>query len=68
MRYVLAYEISCLKDQPLTDRIAILEEQILNLLKFQFILIHIHRYSPHVCILLIFQMLFFLFKIDMLCF
>lgn len=26
MRYVLAYEISCLKDQPLTDRIAILEE------------------------------------------
>ena len=26
MRYVLAYEISCLKDAPLTDRIAILEE------------------------------------------
>ena len=26
MRYVLAYEISCLKDQPLTARIAILEE------------------------------------------
>ena len=26
MRYVLAYEISCLKDEPLTDRIAILEE------------------------------------------
>ena len=26
MRYVLAYEISCLKDTPLTDRIAILEE------------------------------------------
>lgn len=26
MRYVLAYEISCLKDQSLTDRIAILEE------------------------------------------
>ena len=26
MRYVLAYEISCLKEQPLTDRIAILEE------------------------------------------
>lgn len=26
MRYVLAYEISCLKDQLLTDRIAILEE------------------------------------------
>lgn len=26
MRYVLAYEISCLKNQPLTDRIAILEE------------------------------------------
>ena len=26
VRYVLAYEISCLKDQPLTDRIAILEE------------------------------------------
>lgn len=26
MRYVLAYEISCLKDQPLEDRIAILEE------------------------------------------
>ena len=36
-------------------------EQILNLLQFQFILILIHRYSPHVCILLIFQMLFFLF-------
>lgn len=26
MRYVLAYEIRCLKDAPLTDRIAILEE------------------------------------------
>ena len=26
IRYVLAYEISCLKDAPLTDRIAILEE------------------------------------------
>ena len=26
MRYVLAYEISCLKDEPLTDRIVILEE------------------------------------------
>ena len=26
MRYALAYEISCLKDAPLTDRIAILEE------------------------------------------